>query len=53
MLVEAVVVGGSRHEAVGGEKVDEIFVIFVICLFNAVATASDFGEFSGEMLRKI
>ena len=46
-------VGGSRYEAVGGEKVDEIFVIFVICFFNAVATASDFGEFSGEMLRKI
>ena len=44
---------GSWDEAVGGEEVDQVFVIFVVCLFYAITAASDLCEFACKVFREV
>ena len=46
-------VGRSRKEAGVGEEVNEVFVVLMVCLFNAIAAPGDFSELPGKWTGEI
>ena len=47
-FVKARMIRGGWEETPVGVECDEVFVVFVVCLFDTVTAAGDFGNLAGE-----